>query len=428
FVGVRFVSEDVLNLNLTESLVENLAAIAHAQQRQGESERQGRGWAGAAAAAAAAGDNSFSLHWLRNETGLPVVCSAYYREPRGGGGGGDSLGLTDGEDDAEAAAVPVKVPVGQEAPVAASLGRPVRAVVLELEGKDREREEEEEAATSWRSQRPIALDVAGGQRLATMVAATAAASAAAASSSSSTREGRHSSAGDASEMLRSSSSNDGTTTSWRSGSWTWAARALATAPEDVVAVGRKGREAVKVVTEVESYRGFKMLRIRSLVEVANGMGGDVCLHVGLVGEEEAPGSSRRRRRGGAPRTGSRFEWETMVSPGRSCPVPATLAAAVVEGRKLLVVRPVLRRRRRRRGGSYRHDQPRPGGSSDATTGRLPDQSSSSSSPSVGDDGFSAAAAAAAAPAASLPGGGHGERGAQVVSEAGVVTEEFQEVS
>ncbi|CAN0542921.1 unnamed protein product, partial [Ectocarpus sp. 12 AP-2014] len=152
------------------------------------------------------------------------------------------------------------------------------------------------------------------------------------------------------------------------------------------------------------------------------MGGDVCLHVGLVGEEEAPGSSRRRRSRGAPRTGSRFEWETMILPGRSCPVPATSAAAVVEGRKLLVVRPVLRRRRRR-GGSCRHDQPPPGVSSDATTGRLPDQSSSSSSSSssVGDDGFSAAAAAAA----SLP-GGHGERGAQAVLEAGVVTEEFQE--
>ncbi|CAM9791100.1 unnamed protein product, partial [Ectocarpus sp. 8 AP-2014] len=40
------------------------------------------------------------------------------------------------------------------------------------------------------------------------------------------------------------------------------------------------------------------------------------------------------------------------------------------------------------------------------------------------DGFSSCAAAAAA-AASSP-GGHGERGAQAVSEAGVVAEEFQE--
>ncbi|CAN0100929.1 unnamed protein product, partial [Ectocarpus fasciculatus] len=370
FVGVRFVSEDVLNLNLTESLVENLAAIAHAQQRQGESERQGRGWT-AAAAAGGAGDNAFSLHWLRNETGLPVVCSAHYREPRGGGGGGgDSLGLTDGEDDAEAAGVPVKVTAGQEAPVAASLGRPVRAVVLELEEKEGEGEEEA-VAKSWRSLRPIALDVAGGQRLATMVASTAAAAA----------------------------------------SWTWAARALAAAPEDVTAaVGRKGRETVKVVTEVESYRGVKMLRIRSLVEVTNGMGGNVCLHVGLVGEEEAPGSSRRRRSRGAPRPGSRFEWETMVLPGRSCPVPATLAAAVVEGRKLLVVRPVVRRRR----GSGRHDRPPPGGSPDPITGGRPDQS-------CGDGGFSSSAAAAS----SLP-GGHGMRGAQAVSAAGLVTEEFEE--
>lgn len=255
-VGLRFVSDEVLNVNLTESLVENLAAIAHAQQRHEESQRFQRGWAGDG------GDNSFSLHWLRNETGLPIGCSARYREPRGAG----SRGATDGNGDSEAA-LPVRVPAGEEAPVVASLGLPVRAVVLEFEEKEGEGERgggsmassaiaaattATLATTRWRSLRPIDLDVVGRQRLTTMVAA------AATPSLSSHDDGRLSAA--AAEHLQSSVSDRGT--SWRSGSWTWAARgaAAAAAAESTAAAAarRRGAETVKVVTEVESHRGVKV--------------------------------------------------------------------------------------------------------------------------------------------------------------------------
>ncbi|CAM9800312.1 unnamed protein product, partial [Scytosiphon promiscuus] len=343
-VDLRLVSDDVLNLNLTESLVENLAAISHAQQRQEETERlEEGGWAGR-------GDNSFSLHWLRNETGLPVVCSAHYREPLGGGSDG-------GHADEEV--VPVRVPVGEEAPVVASLGLPVRAVVLEFEEAGEEQRKRggggggggdgdaaetttttmvtaAETATRWRSRRPVDLDVVGGQRLTTMVAV-------AETPSATSTDGEPRSPYDAG-TAQSPTAKSGAL--WRSGSWTWSSRAAAAAAAAAAEDEPPGMaETLKVVTEVESHHGVQVLRVRSLVEVANVMGGDVCMHVGLVGEEDAPGGSRgRSRRLSAPPapSASRFEWETVVLPGRSCPVPATLAAAVLEGRKLLVVRPIMR--------------------------------------------------------------------------------------
>lgn len=247
-VGVRLVSDEVLDVNLTESLVENLAAVAHAQQRQEESQKLARGWAGDG------GDNSFSLHWLRNETGLPVVCSAHCRESRGSGSGGGGRGAAEGNEDAEAA-LPVRVPAGEEAPMGGSLGLPLRAVVLEFEerGQGRERgaggASEASAAgmatataavtKSWRSLRPIDLDVVGGQRLTTMVAATAAASS------------------EDADRLQSSKSALGASSSWRSGTWTWAARAASAAGGSSAAPG-VGGETVKVVTEVESHHGVKV--------------------------------------------------------------------------------------------------------------------------------------------------------------------------
>lgn len=92
-IGVRLVSSETLNVNFTESLVENLAAIVHAQQRkQGTLEGT---WAGGGN-----GDDSFSLHWLRNETGLPILCSASCKAS------GD-----------KGAPLPVQVKVGEEAPM-----------------------------------------------------------------------------------------------------------------------------------------------------------------------------------------------------------------------------------------------------------------------------------------------------------------------
>ncbi|CAM9510658.1 unnamed protein product [Pylaiella littoralis] len=296
FVGLRFVSHEVLNVNLTESLVENLAAVVHAQQRQEESQNLERGWAGE-------GDNSFSLHWLRNETGLPIGCSARYREPRGGA---RSRGGTDGKGDS-GAALPVRVPAGEEAPVAASLDLPVRAVVLELEGKEDGGERgggggggggmassagtvvaaaaaATTLSTRWRSVRSVALDVVGGQRLTTMVATEAT------SSLCLDEDGSALSAVVAAEHLQSSVSDRGT--AWRSGSWTWAARADAVP----VPAGRgRGVETVKVVTEVEFYRGVKVLRVRSLLEVANDMSDSVCIHVGLLGEGAVSGAGRQPR-------------------------------------------------------------------------------------------------------------------------------------
>ena len=251
-IGVRFVSEEVLNVNLTESLVENLAAVAHAQQRQEESQKLARGWTGGGGGGG--GDNdSFSLHWLHNETGLPVVCSAHCRrESRGSGSGSGVRGTAvDGNDDAEAA-VPVRVPAGEEAPVGGSLGLPLRAVVLEFEEQERPRErgsgDTAAVATavtkSWRSLRPIDLDVVAGQRLTTMVVA--------ASASSSLSNGGPTAA----EAERSQSSTSALgASSWRSGSWTWAARAASAAAESTAA---PGLETVRVVTEVESHHGVKV--------------------------------------------------------------------------------------------------------------------------------------------------------------------------
>lgn len=248
FVGLRFVSDKVLNVNLTESLIENLAAVVHAQQRQEESHMLERGWAGD-------GDSSFSLHWVRNETGLPISCSARYREPRGA----RSRGGTDGNG-GPGAAPPVRVPVGEEAPVAASLDLPVRSAVLELEGKGERGERGGMAssavtpatptlATRWRSLRSIDLDIVGRQRLTTMVATEAT------SSLSLDEDGSRLSLA-AAEHLQSSVSDHGTT--WRSGSWTWAARAAAASSP---ATQGRGAETVKVVTEVESHRGVKVKSI-----------------------------------------------------------------------------------------------------------------------------------------------------------------------
>lgn len=105
-VGVRLVSDEILNLNLTESLVENLAAVVHAQQRkQG---KLGGTWAGGGT-----GDERFSLHWLRNETGLPITCNAHCDDA---GYAGYSSSSFDGRHDVDSA-VPVQVPVGEEAPM-----------------------------------------------------------------------------------------------------------------------------------------------------------------------------------------------------------------------------------------------------------------------------------------------------------------------
>lgn len=51
-----------------------------------------------------------------------------------------------------------------------------------------------------------------------------------------------------------------------------------------------------------------MLRVRSQVEISNSMD-DLCMHVGIVGENDERG--RRRSSNGGPR----FEWETVISPG-----------------------------------------------------------------------------------------------------------------
>ena len=100
-VGLRLVSDEILNLNVTESLVENLAAIVHAQQRK-------QGTLGGTWAGGGTDDERFSLHWLRNETGLPITCSAHCDA--------SYSSSFDGQVDIDAA-VPVQVPVSEEAPM-----------------------------------------------------------------------------------------------------------------------------------------------------------------------------------------------------------------------------------------------------------------------------------------------------------------------
>lgn len=240
-VDLRLVSDDVLNLNLTESLVENLAAVSHAQQRQEEKKLEERGWA-----AAHGGDNSFSLHWLRNETGLPVVCSAHYRESGGGSDGGH----------ADEDVVPVRVPVGDEAPVVASHGIPVRAVVLEFEetgeggrkkGGATVKPAGAGATRRWRSLRPVDLDVVGGQRLTTMVVTTP-----------SSNDGKRTFPDNAGVGQSSFASKSGTL--WRSGSWTWSSRAAAAAAAAAEEESTGMAETLKVVTEVASHHGVQVHR------------------------------------------------------------------------------------------------------------------------------------------------------------------------
>lgn len=54
-----------------------------------------------------------------------------------------------------------------------------------------------------------------------------------------------------------------------------------------------------------------MLRVRSQVEISNSMG-DLCMHVGIVGESARENDERGRR---SSNGGPRFEWETVISPG-----------------------------------------------------------------------------------------------------------------
>ena len=71
----------------------------------------------------------------------------------------------------------------------------------------------------------------------------------------------------------------------------------------------------------------QVLRVRSLIEIANGMCDDVCIHVGLLREGVVPsggsssgGSGGRRRRRSSSTTGpQRFEWEALVLPGKKQP-------------------------------------------------------------------------------------------------------------
>lgn len=295
-VGLRLVSDEVLNLNLTESLVENLAAIVHAQQRK--EGKLGGTWAGGGS-----DDDRFSLHWLRNETGLPITCSAHCDV-----GHGRSF---DGQVDVDAA-VPVQVPVGEESPmplltatatfasrargsgslasvvdetVATAEGvaathseqpayrlqetsrtsfdsgrwsgtrrsrssagsreeasgrrrrRPVRAVILAYEnGHEQGVVCSAVAQTSWRSLRPIDVDIVG-QRLVTMVA-------------SRTRE--------------SFSNTPGTAGSSDRGAWGLGARA-----DTLASASAQRARTVKVVTEVESHHGVK---VRRFVVVSSGSG------------------------------------------------------------------------------------------------------------------------------------------------------------
>lgn len=81
-VKVRLVSEQTMNVNLTESLVENVAAITTADRQQ----RQGPGGTGRADVVnngrrgdgAGISTETFSLRWVRNEAGIDVRCSPHH--------------------------------------------------------------------------------------------------------------------------------------------------------------------------------------------------------------------------------------------------------------------------------------------------------------------------------------------------------------
>lgn len=312
-VSLRLVSEDTLNVNLTESLVENFAAVVHAHQRK-DGTLEGT-WAGGGS-----GDESFSLHWLRNETGLPLSFSAHCdtgkggrredgdagsgslpvqvslgeeapmpllsaafasREVSGGSGGGGDIAAVenDANNDATDAVESVASQLGdtwaaascrgESSPYSSRVGRrspsasprsldmvcsprgsvcssgisrrrrPVREVLLEVQ-------EHEQGtfgraapiATTWRSLRPIDVDVVG-QRLARMEVFS--------------RD----------EFASSISYKAGTARStdrspWQPGSWNRVGAGLTRRSSRPVAKAR----AVKVVTEVESHHGVKVCHAR----------------------------------------------------------------------------------------------------------------------------------------------------------------------
>lgn len=90
---VHLSSDSTLNLNLTEPLVETLASMKSVENCQ--------------RAEVDEGEEIFSSHWVRNETGLPVFCNAPsgtgYREQDGRG--------------EEELAIPLLVGVGEEKPL-----------------------------------------------------------------------------------------------------------------------------------------------------------------------------------------------------------------------------------------------------------------------------------------------------------------------
>lgn len=98
-VQVRLISEQTLNVNLTESLVENLAAIVLAQQRLQENGKPSAAAAWVGSGVTGDGSNElFSLNWVRNDTGLPIVCSAGGPAVQIGAGEEMPLPLPRGED------------------------------------------------------------------------------------------------------------------------------------------------------------------------------------------------------------------------------------------------------------------------------------------------------------------------------------------
>lgn len=99
-VRISVTSDEVINLNLTEPFMENLAATINARQRK-EGKLEGA-WVGDIR------DESLSLHMLRNETGLPLFCSAHCAPF---GGGGSSNGDTDG------GSPPLHLSVGEDLPM-----------------------------------------------------------------------------------------------------------------------------------------------------------------------------------------------------------------------------------------------------------------------------------------------------------------------
>lgn len=99
-VRISVASDEVINLNLTEPFMENLAVTIHARQRK-KGKLEGA-WVGDVR------DESFSLHMLRNETGLPLFCRAHC-EPFGGGGGSNG--------DVGGGSPPLHLSVGEELPM-----------------------------------------------------------------------------------------------------------------------------------------------------------------------------------------------------------------------------------------------------------------------------------------------------------------------